>query len=264
MLSCAISMPPRLQLETVKWGLPIAVAVLFGFIGAVFTWAKDWSEVARKGRLLDQASKRIDFWARWLDSVEKHSIPASTEQIAAAHFELLRTADVAYGALRFWPLPEKWTPDEYKTRWKKLNLVRRILLLYNQRDTRAQWERIGFYVLALGTVAVFATPQSPVFMSGPGGDPVPTSPYAHPTSEQLDLRSESSVNRNDAQFFELYLVCLTIGGRALIFSREWRWMTHFSGYPEWLRRFRARIIKNIAEENGDDLPVGGLSPDKEE
>src|ERR1700730_10142334 len=82
----------HLQSEALKWTLPIAVAIFFGFIGAVFTWAKDWSAGARRGRLLDQATRRVEFWTRWLDAVKVHGIATTTEQVAAGHSELSKTA----------------------------------------------------------------------------------------------------------------------------------------------------------------------------
>jgi hypothetical protein len=110
----------HLQSETLKWTLPIVVAIFFGFIGTVFTWVKDWSASARRGRLLDQATKRVEFWTRWLDAVKVHGIVTTAEQIAAAHSELSKTADVMHEALRFWPLPQKWTPNDFRARWQKL------------------------------------------------------------------------------------------------------------------------------------------------
>ena len=74
----------------------------------------------------------------------------TAEQVAAAHSELSRTADVIHEALQFWPLPQKWTPDDFRARWKSLGVIRRLLMLYDLHDRRARWARLVLYALALG------------------------------------------------------------------------------------------------------------------
>jgi hypothetical protein len=247
----------HLQSETLKWTLPIAVAISFGFIGAVFTWAKDWSAGARRGRLLDQATKRVEFWTRWLDAVKVHGIATTTEQVAAAHSELSKTADVIHEALRFWPLPQKWTPSDFRARWEKLGIIRRLFMLYDLHDRRARWERLALYALALGICsngvarAFDHRPDSTsvhFYVGGPPGAPVPEPVEGFETT--------LGDTRREARFHDYLLVFMLVTGRLLIFSREWRWMMPLSADPEWVRRPRARYYKTIAEQNGGTLPHG--------
>jgi hypothetical protein len=247
----------HLQSETLKWTLPIAVAISFGFIGAVFTWAKDLSAGARRGRLLDQATKRVEFWTRWLDAVKMHGIATTTEQVAAAHSELSKTADVIHEALRFWPLPQKWTPSDFRARWEKLGIIRRLFMLYDLHDRRARWKRLALYALALGICSAGVgrafddRPDSTsvyVYRSGPPGEPAP---------EGLDGFETTLGNvRREARFDGCLLVFMLVAGRLVIFLREWRWMMPLSADPEWIRRPRARYYKTIAEQNGGTLPHG--------
>ena len=250
----------HLQSETVKWGLPIVVAILFGFIGAVFTWAKDWSGAARRGRLLDQATKRVEFWTKWLDAVRANGITATSEQVAAAHTELSRTADVVHGALRFWPLPEEWTPREYNARWKEMGFTRRFLMLYRQHDRIARRERLAFYAFALGIVSLMIFPldrrpdDTVVRAHFPAGPPGATAPEILP-----GINTTLGDVRGEARFDECLLVFILALGRLYIFNRERRWMTPLSGDPQWIRKRRVRLYRRIAEQNGGTIPEGIFS-----
>ena len=252
--------------ETLKWTLPIAVAIFFGFIGAVFTWAKDESAAARRGRLLDQATRRVEFWARWLDAVKVHGIVTTPEQVAAAHSELSRTADVIHEALQFWPSPQKWTPDDFRVRWKKLGIFRRVFMLYGLHDRRARWERLALYAFALGICAGVGheafdhRPDSTsvyVYGGGPPGFPVPSSAEAPPSPDGVET-TLGNARRLD-RLNDYFLFFMLVAGRLAIFLREWRWMMPLSADPEWIRRPRARYYTRIAEQNGGTLPNGIFS-----
>jgi hypothetical protein len=225
----------HLQSEALRWTLPIAVAIFFGFIGAVFTWAKDWSASARRGRLLDQGTKRVEFWTRWLDAVKVHEIATTPEQVAAAHSELSKTADVMYEALRFWPLPQKWTPNDYRARWKKLAIIRRLFMLYDLHDRRARWERLALYALAIGICSAGVNqafddrPYStsvPVYSSGLG------LPGSATPKEVEGLETTLGTVRKEALFYDSLLVFMLVAGRLATFNREWRWMMPLSADPE--------------------------------
>jgi hypothetical protein len=251
----------HLQSETLKWTLPITVAIFFGLIGAVFTWAKDWSAAARRSRLLDQATKRVEFWTRWLDAVKVHGIATTTEQVAAAHSELSKTADVIHEALRFWPLPQKWTPQDFRARWEKLWIIRRLFMLYDLHDRRARWERLALYAIALGICSIGVArafdhrPDSTLVYVYRGGGPPGV-----PAPEGLDGFETTLGNaRREARFNDCALVFMLVGARFVIFIREWRWMMPLSADPEWIRRPRARFYKKIAEQNGGTLPRGIFS-----
>jgi hypothetical protein len=250
-------MSVHLQSETLKWTLPIAVAIFFGFIGAVLTWVKDWSASARRGRLLDQAARRVEFWTRWLDAVKVHGIATTTEQVAAAHSELSKAADVVHEALRFWPLPQNWTPNDFKVRWEKLGIIRRLFMLYDLNNRKARWERLALYAFALGIFSAFvgqafdhrpdSVPAS-FHVGGPPGMPVP---------DGIDgFHTTLGDVRREVRFNNYLLVFMLVGGRLVIFSREWRWMMPLSADPEWIRRPRARYYRRIAEQNGGTLPHG--------
>jgi hypothetical protein len=216
----------HLQSEALKWILPVAVAIFFGFIGAVFTWAKDWSASARRGRLVDQATKRVEFWATWLDAVKVHEVAATPEQVAAAHSELSKTADVMHEAFRFWPLPQKWTSNDFRARWKKLPIFRRLFMLYDLHDRRARWERLALYAFAIGIFSAVVDqafddrPDSTSvyvhFQGGPPGTPVP---------KNLEGFETTLGNvRREAHFDDCFLVFILVTGRFVIFIREWHWM----------------------------------------
>jgi hypothetical protein len=247
----------HLQSETLKWTVPIAVAIFFGFIGAVLTWVKDWSASVRRGRLLDQANRRVEFWTRWLDAVKVHGISATTEQVAAAHSEMSKAADIVHEALRFWPLPQRWTPNDFRVRWQKLGIIRRVFMLYDLHDRRAKWARLALYAFALGICSAFVgqafdhRPDStpvPVHVGGPPGEPVPDGLDGF----QITLGDARRENR----LYDYLFVFILVAGRSVIFSREWRWMMPLSVDPEWIRRPRARFYKKIAEQNGGTLPHG--------
>jgi hypothetical protein len=230
----------HLQPETLKWILPIVVTVFFGLIGAVFTWVKDVSAPARKGRLLDQATKRIEFWTKWLDAVKVYEIPATAEQITAAHSEFSKTADVVHEALRFWPLPQKWTPDEFRARWKKLWIPRRLFMWYDLHNGRARWERLALYALALyicSAVGVQAYDNRPdstsvyVHTGGYDGFPAPKGFDGFGTTLG-DVRKET-------RFYDCLLVLVLVAGRFVIFLDEWFWMMPISADPKWFRRPQA-------------------------
>jgi hypothetical protein len=246
--------------ETLKWTLPIAVALLFGFIGAVFTWAKDWSAASRRGRLLDQATKRVEFWTRWLDAVKVYGIETTAEQVAAAHSDLSRTASVIHEALRFWPLPKKWTPNDFRDRWKRLGVIRRLFLLYDLHDRKARWERLALYAFAVGicaSVVSHAFDRRPdntaVYVYGGGGPPGVPVPLGL-NGFETTLGSVRQATRFDTGVLVYMLVC----GRFVIFFREWRWMMPLSADPEWIRRRRARFYIRVAEDNGGTFPRGYL------
>jgi hypothetical protein len=258
-------MSPHLQPETLKWTLPIAVAAFFSLVGGFFTWAKDWSATARRGHLLDQGTKRVEFWSKWLDAVRVNGISVSTEQVTAAHYELTKTADVMREALRFWPLPQNWTPAEFRVRWEKLGIGRRLFMLYRQHDRRARWERLAWYAAAVGLCTAIVTRSSlvdhrpddtAVYVyqgGGPPGVPVPMSPDGFETTL-------GSIRR-DGRFDDYFLIFMLVGGRLVIFSREWRWMTPLRDDPEWIRTRRARFYRAIVDRSGGKVPSGTFNRD---
>ena len=100
MLACA-SMPTILQEEAAKWVLPLCVTGLIGISGLLFSWAKEWSQDARKTRAIEQSTKRLDFWVKWLDAAQKNQLIVEQDLLDEAHIELRKTATIVYSEMQF-------------------------------------------------------------------------------------------------------------------------------------------------------------------
>lgn len=146
--------------------------------------------------------------------------------------------------------------------------MRRIFLLYGQRDQNARWERLAVYAFAFG---VFVAIGSAFFPgnSGPDSKMVYTLPVGAGYGSPVPLRlpdaapgtpdgfpSNLGEVRRENGLSAVILLLLIAGARIVIFAREWRWMTPLSGDPHWLRRQRARMVKRISEENDGLIPKG--------
>ena len=223
-------MPDLLTPESAKWVLPLAVTAVIGLSSAVFTWAKDWNASARRSRLLDEATKRVQFWDTWLKASSENGTVLTEPQKEMARTEVARVAELTYRYYQSALLQDTWTRQEYKVYRERIGVFRQFFLLYRPPNPAARRLRalIGImivFVLALqlleradpdprpSTTVVYGhVPYPPI--GGPYYDENPKNGW--PTTLGK-LRSQADDD------FTVILVCI-VATRLAWFIGEYRWL----------------------------------------
>lgn len=127
--------------------LPL-VTTLLGVIGAGISWTKDLNKTSRRLRLLDEQSKRVQFWSAWLQALDLTQ-PNHAEDVAAARVEVRKAGQTISTVFTDPGVVGNWTLSSFVAYRKNLSLWRRIFLIYHQPNFMAQLFRVGAYVCLL-------------------------------------------------------------------------------------------------------------------
>jgi hypothetical protein len=129
-------MPQFLDSDSAKALLPALAAIVVALIGAVVSWAKDLNSSARRSRVLDEATKRVQFWDLWLKTVSPLSL-ATPDEIEKAKVELRAVSQMAGLVSDTARGNGEWTLESYKQYRRALPSWKRYLLLYVQPNPLA-------------------------------------------------------------------------------------------------------------------------------
>lgn len=116
--------------------------------GPIPGWLRDLSSSASRRRLLEDVTKRVEFWDLW---VQKSSLlgPLTDEETKRAKEELGRSSEVIYEALRYWPTPKTWTRKDFESYLARVGWIPWLFMRYELPTEKAKTARWAVYLAAL-------------------------------------------------------------------------------------------------------------------
>ena len=128
--------------------LPPIGAVIVAMIGAAVGWGKDLTRTSRRIRLLEEATKRVEFWELWFKTL--CGIGGGTDADKAGAEREMRIAAVRVRELLAHSLhASQMTVAEFRDyKDNHVGKVRQYLMLYEEPSTSAAlWRKILYLVL---------------------------------------------------------------------------------------------------------------------
>jgi hypothetical protein len=115
---------------------PFAAVLITTGVNAAVTWAKDLNGGAKRIRVLDEASRRVQFWTGWFKAIEDFGVSDPKHRA-----RLVRELELAAtGVLQF--SPKYRNMRDYEAYRNGLPCWRRLLLLYEMPNSMAKLMRV--------------------------------------------------------------------------------------------------------------------------
>jgi hypothetical protein len=131
--------------DTVYAALLTGGAAVFGtVVSGAISWARDLGVSARRARILDEATKCVQFWSQWQKALEEIGDSTSGVQLEA-EVHIKRVAEVVKAHFHTLRPVSEWSAAEFNAYKASLPGWRRFLLWYLQPSSEARKKRGVIY-----------------------------------------------------------------------------------------------------------------------
>jgi hypothetical protein len=136
-----------------------AIAVfIVGLLTVGVAWIRDFGTSVKRGRALEETSKRHQFWVAWICDIRNRRLP-TPEENALAEREIRRCSSLMSDLYLHWPRPDEWTASAYRAYLAQTNWPKKLLLLISLPTRRLNLLRV---LLITQTVLVLVLAGSAV------------------------------------------------------------------------------------------------------
>jgi hypothetical protein len=147
------------QFEPDDKTLAVVVPSVIGLAGTLLTvavaWAKDLNSSAKRIRIIDEATKRVQFWDTWLkavDGIGYEEIGLAKEKARGQVLAVSEAVEIAFHNIA---AAKTGAEIYFELKRQSLSHVRRWFLLYKPARARAWIPRVLFYIYIILAIFLF-------------------------------------------------------------------------------------------------------------
>jgi hypothetical protein len=125
--------------------LSAGAAVIGAVISGAISWVRDLGVWARRARVIDEATKCVQFWSQWQKALQEFDDPTNGVRLEAEE-QIKRVAENVKAHFHDLRPVSEWSAAEYLAYKASLPRWRRFFLLYIQPSNEARLQRGLVYI----------------------------------------------------------------------------------------------------------------------